>query len=159
MINTKLRYFLISISISIALCRAQPVLQATYIDPSEINDTLLAPIVNAETRQQLEKRFEKIVLSKKWNNTLLKQFAPVLFSYRDYKLKYIFRNIISDNQVHEYFKIRSIHSLGEIGDTNDYKFLLSFSRSPNPVIREYIANAIGKLNGIQNPMKKVLINE
>lgn len=153
--------FLVIISASITISNNESIPINTFIDPSEIKDTLLAPVVDAEAREKLEKRFEEIVINKKWENSYLNQFAPILFSYRDPKLKSILRQIISDNQINIYFKMRAIHSLGEIGDKNEYEFFKTYINHPNPIIREYIANAIGKLDGIQNitDIDKLLIGE
>jgi hypothetical protein len=157
------RLFLSSILLSLTLYSVSAAQHSpgNQIDPTDINDTLLAPVVDREQRKALELTFEKVVFSGTWHNESLKTYAPVLFFYRDTAVLPIFRSIITDFPLHPYFRAMAIHALGETGDKTDLKLLFESFSDTNAVLREYTANAIGKIidTSYYNRVKKLTAGE
>ncbi|NLE01117.1 MAG: peptidoglycan DD-metalloendopeptidase family protein [Fibrobacter sp.] len=70
----------------------------------------------------------------------------VIFYYRDKKVSPLFRRIATDTTAYIYFRALAVYSLGECGNSNDLNLLIRLLHTKNPLFREYVASAIGKLN-------------
>ncbi len=116
-----------------------------YIDPTSILDTLLAPVVDAEARIELQSRFERQLESEGIQSLQFKQYAPVLFTYRDTAVATLLRKIIENPAVDIYFRMKAVHTLGEIGRKEEFNFLKRFARHKNALFKEYVVSALGKV--------------
>lgn len=137
------RVLLLVISLCAALT-ADPSGFSLLVDPTGIPDTLLAPVVDAQSRDNALFRFEREYLKSGPLKVNILRHSPVLFTYRDSEVLPLYRRIIKDKSIPLYFRLRAVYALGEIGCGNDFSFLLRYTRHENALLREYVACALGK---------------
>jgi murein DD-endopeptidase MepM/ murein hydrolase activator NlpD len=118
---------------------------ALYINPGNINDSLL-PIV-IETNDKKALKFEADLKRYGYDRINISEYLDIIFRYRDPALLPIYFAILESQNLHPYFKISAIYVIGEIGSTKNFKNLYKLWQSEkNDLIREYIASALGKLS-------------
>lgn len=129
-----------------------------YIDPAGINDTLLWITLRTDETKGLQ--FGTELRRYGCDSIKFSQFLDILFRYRDPALLPLYFRILHSQNVHPYFKLSSIYVIGETGKLENFNDLYScWNSENNDLIREYLANAFGKLSDSSNiPVLKGLLS-
>jgi hypothetical protein len=131
-----------------------------YIDPAAINDSLLWTTLRTdETKEQL---FGAEFKRYGCDSINFNHYLDILFRYRDPALLPLYFRILNSQNVHPYFKLSSIYVIGETGTPGNFNDLYYFWKSEkNDLIREYLANAFGKLSDSSHIpiLKDLLLSE
>ncbi|MBN1760207.1 MAG: peptidoglycan DD-metalloendopeptidase family protein [Chitinispirillaceae bacterium] len=114
-----------------------------HIDPGEIPDSLLQVVLTdkAEKTAQFEQLFSSVVES----GQNLRRFYDIVFRYRDSRLLPLYYRILTSESEHPFFRAAAITVIGETGNGEDFeKLLAEWKTERNDLVREYLANALGK---------------
>ena len=118
---------------------------ALYIDPGNINDSLLPISIEIDDKKAL--KFEAEIKRHGCDGINISEYLDIIFRYRDTSLLPIYFSIMNSRNLHPYFKLSSIYVIGETGRAKDFNKLYAFWKSEkNDLIREYIASALGKVS-------------
>ncbi len=116
-----------------------------YIDPLGIHDSLLwVTICNNDVK---ELRFKTDFERYGYDSIKFNQYFDILFRCRVPTLLPLYFSILNSQDVHPFFKLSSIYVIGETGNTRKFSDLYNYWKSEkNDLVREYLANALGKLS-------------
>lgn len=134
---------------------------STYIDPSNIPDSIFTQPYHHDSLYFLLDEFETKFKKGEINNSNIHKYLKVIFWYRDSAIIPIFKLVIEDPEINSYFKALSIYAIGEIGLNSTFDYLVSVFKKENVLIREYIASALGKTGRYHNleRIKELILNE
>jgi len=121
--------------------------QNLCVDPSDIDDASLPLNVQPDSLEAALSNFEEDLQVLGPEKINYYNHLRVLFRYRDRELVPLYKRIIEDTTIHNYFKLMAVSTLGEIQDSDGYQYLLNLwsAAKNNGLFREYIACAMGKL--------------
>lgn len=127
-----------------------PDFKSTHIDPSNIPDSIFSSLYHHDSLYFLQDEFESKLSNGEIDKNNLNRYLKIVSWNRDTSVIPIFKTIIEDTTINSYYKALSIYSLGEIGLSSSFDYLVNVFKSKNVLIREYVAGALGKTGSKQN---------